>query len=80
MARSSAAAAKPSSCPSVFVMHALSGVSRPITRGGMALAMRSPTMYAFPNTLAASRTAARALMVEKVTTCATRSLPYFSAA
>ena len=44
MARSSAAAANPSSCPSVLVMQALSGVSRPMTSGGMALAMRSPTM------------------------------------
>ena len=44
MARSSAAAANPSSCPSVLVTHACNGVSRPITRGGIALAIRSPTM------------------------------------
>ena len=48
--------------------------------GGIALAMRSPTMYGLPSTRAASRTAARALIVENVMICATRSLPYFSAA
>jgi hypothetical protein len=44
MARSSDAAAKPSSCPSVLVRQAASGVSRPMTSGGMALAILSPTM------------------------------------
>ena len=41
----------------------------------MALAILSPTMYGNPSTREASRTAARALMVENVTIWATRSLP-----
>ncbi len=40
----------------------------------MALAIRSPTRYGYPRTRAASRTAARALIVENVTICATRSV------
>ena len=44
MVRSSAAAANPSSKPSVLARQAASGVSRPIISGGMALAILSPTM------------------------------------
>ena len=44
MARSSPAAANPSSCPSARVRQAARGVSRPMRRGGMALAILSPTM------------------------------------
>ena len=44
MVRSSAAAANPSSWPSVLVRQGASGVSRPMTSGGMALAILSPTM------------------------------------
>ena len=43
MSRSSWAARKPSSNLSSFSRHAYSGVSRPITSGGIALATRSPT-------------------------------------
>jgi hypothetical protein len=44
MVRSSPAAAKPSSWPSVRDRQAASGVSRPMSSGGMALAILSPTM------------------------------------
>ena len=43
--RNSAASWNPSSNPSVFARQAASGVSRPISSGGMALAILSPTMY-----------------------------------
>ncbi len=46
-----------------------------MTSGGMALATLSPTAYGYPSTRAASRTAARALMVEKVMIWATWSRP-----
>ena len=44
-------------------------------KGGMSLATLSPTAYGYPSTRAASRTAARALMVENVTIWATWSAP-----
>ena len=48
--------------------------------GGITLEMRSPSEYGLPSTRAASRTAARALMLENVMICATWSWPYLRAA
>ena len=45
---------------------------------GMSFAILSTTPYGTSSTRPASRTAARAAIVEKVMICATRSLPYFS--
>jgi hypothetical protein len=42
------------------------------------LAIRSTWPYGISSTRPASRTAARAAIVEKVMICATRSRPYFS--
>jgi hypothetical protein len=46
-----------------------------MTNGGMALAILSPSWGGYPSTRAASRTAARALIVENVTIWATWSEP-----
>ncbi len=48
--------------------------------GGISFAILSPIRYGYPSTRAASRTAARALIVENVMICATWSSPYRSAA
>ena len=75
MARSSVAALNPSVYFGFSSKQYLSGVSRPITSGGMALAILSPTPYGKPSTRAASRTALRALMVPNVMIWATWSRP-----
>src|SRR6266511_2508378 len=57
-----------------------SGMSLPITAGGIALVILSPSANGYPSTLAASLIAAWALIVAYVTICATRASPYFSVA
>ncbi len=57
-----------------------SGTSLPITGGGIALVIRSPTANGKPRTRAESLTACLALIVPYVMICATRSSPYFSVA
>jgi hypothetical protein len=57
-----------------------SGMSLPITAGGIALVIRSPSANGNPSTRAASLIAAFALIVPYVTICATRSSPYRSVA
>ena len=55
-----------------------SGMSLPMTGGGIALVSFSPTEYGMPSTLEESFSACLALMVPYVTIWATRSSPYFS--
>ena len=52
-------------------------ISLPSTMPGMSLVSFSPAAYGIPKTLAESLRACFALMVPKVTICATRSSPYF---
>ena len=53
-------------------------MSLPITAGGNALVIRSPSAYGKPSTRAESLTAALALMVPYVMIWATWSSPHFS--